>query len=70
MGKYLEKAVDGFINSNYENAMSVDDEDINYLSFFGTTQQMKQLLVEECKYMNHTHLHDVYKFVNVMVYII
>jgi hypothetical protein len=36
--------------------MSTDDEDINYLSFFGTTQQIKQLLFEECKYMDDTHL--------------
>lgn len=49
MGKYLDKAVDKFIESNYTNKMPVNDTEINYLAFFGTSEEMKQLLVEECK---------------------
>lgn len=51
VGKHLEKAVDTFIDSNYENKTSFDDTEINYLAFFGTTEQMKKLLVEECKFI-------------------
>lgn len=54
VGKYLEKAVDQFIDSNYyENKISVNDDEINYLAFFGTTEEIKQLLVKECKLLNH-----------------
>lgn len=58
VGKYLEKAVDQFIDSNYyENKISDDqkyqDDEINYLAFFGTTEEIKQLLVKECKLLNH-----------------
>lgn len=49
MGKHLEKAVDKFIDSNYENKISLDDNEIDYLAFFGTSEEMKQLLVKECK---------------------
>lgn len=54
IGKYLEKAVDKFIDSNYyETKIPVDDEEINYLAFFGTTKEIKQLLVKECKLLNY-----------------
>lgn len=50
MGKYLEKAVDKFIESNYcENRTPINDNEINYLAFFGTSEEMKRLLVKECK---------------------
>lgn len=53
LGKYLEKAVDKFIDSNYGNKLSVNDEEIDYLAFFDTTEKMKQLLVGECKFENY-----------------
>jgi len=46
----LEKAVDNFIDSNYYgNKISENDSNKTYLAFFGTSEEMKQLLVEECK---------------------
>ncbi|VVC40847.1 Hypothetical protein CINCED_3A004867 [Cinara cedri] len=48
MGKYLEEAVYKFIDSNYhENKTYVDSKQINYLAFFGKTEEMKELLVKE-----------------------
>lgn len=55
MGKHLEKAVDEFIDKHYENKVSSDKKNINYLAFFGTTEEIKQLLVEECKLINNNN---------------
>ncbi|XP_027854379.1 gem-associated protein 5 isoform X3 [Aphis gossypii] len=46
IGKHLEKAVDKFIDSKYNNNVSVDEE-INYLAFFGTTTEIKKFLADE-----------------------
>lgn len=51
IGKYLEKAVDEFINSYYEKKPTINNTEINYLAFFGSTEKMKKLLVEECKFI-------------------
>lgn len=51
IGKYLENAVDEFINSYYEKKPTINNTEINYLAFFGSTEKMKKLLVEECKFI-------------------
>lgn len=52
IGKHLEKAVDKFIDSKYNNNVSVEEE-INYLAFFGTTTEIKKFLANECKSRNY-----------------
>lgn len=51
IGKYLDKAVDEFINSYYEKKPTINDTEINYLAFFDENEKMKKLLVEECKFI-------------------
>lgn len=54
MGKYLEEAVYAFIDSNYhDNKTTVNNKKINYLAFFGKTDEMQTFLMKECKLINH-----------------
>ncbi|XP_050440258.1 gem-associated protein 5-like isoform X2 [Adelges cooleyi] len=46
MGKYLENAVDMYLSPNNEVDTS---QEVNYLSFFGSTEKMRKLMVEESK---------------------
>jgi len=59
IGKYLEKAVDKFIDSKYTNNVS-EDEEINYLAFFGTNTEMKKFLANECKLRNNFLIFFIY----------
>lgn len=57
MGKYLEQAVDAYIYLNYhENEMPMNHKEINYLAFFGTSEEIKELLLEECKLINRVYV--------------
>lgn len=52
MGKYLEEAVCKFIDPSYDENKTAEDKQINYLAFFGKPDEMKALLVKECKSIN------------------
>lgn len=56
MGKYLEKAVDDFIVSNYGEKIPESNANINYLAFFGTSEEMRKLLLIECKFLKMNEL--------------
>lgn len=41
--------------------MFVNDTEVNYLAFFGTSNEIKQLLVKECKLSKHMSNKNVFK---------
>jgi len=61
-GKYLEKSVDQFIDQNYENKSPEKDTETNYLAFFGTSNEIKCLLVNECKFIKSKYEKSIILF--------
>ncbi|XP_050548887.1 uncharacterized protein LOC126910389 isoform X2 [Daktulosphaira vitifoliae] len=60
IGKYLETAVEMYLKPDDQ----INCENINYLSFFGSAEEMKQLMVEESKVLKKKSSSNIIPYIN------